>query len=143
VEARRADSRNLSRAVLLLLALAAALLLAAALSPTAMASAGGSLYTQTNDPSGNAVQTFDRGRDGSLTPAGTFPTGGAGLVRSAGARAPSSSAATAARCMRSTPAPTASRCSAPATAACGWSPASPRAASRPRASPSTAAASTS
>ena len=80
MEARRADSRNLSRAVLLLLALAAALLLAAALSPTAMASAGGSLYTQTNDPSGNAVQTFDRGRDGSLTPAGTFPTGGAGLA---------------------------------------------------------------
>jgi 6-phosphogluconolactonase len=69
------------RAVLLLFALAAALLLAAALSSTAMASsAAGSLYTQTNDPSGNAVQQFDRGRDGSLTPAGTFATGGVGLA---------------------------------------------------------------
>ena len=46
-----------------------------------MASAGGgSLYTQTNDPSGNAVQRFERGRDGSLTSAGTFATGGAGLA---------------------------------------------------------------
>jgi len=68
------------RAVMLLFALAAALLLAVALSSPAMASAGGSLYTQTNDPSGNAVQKFDRGRDGSLSPAGTFPTGGAGLA---------------------------------------------------------------
>jgi len=67
------------RAVMLLFALTAALLLAAALSSTAMATAGGSLYTQTNDPSGNAVQKFDRGRDGALTPAGTFRTGGAGL----------------------------------------------------------------
>jgi 6-phosphogluconolactonase len=65
---------------MLLLALAAALLLAAALSSTAMTSAGGSLYTQTNDPSGNALQRFDRAGDGSLTPAGTFPTGGAGLA---------------------------------------------------------------
>ena len=65
------------RAVMLLLALAAVLLLA----PSAMASGGrGSLYTQTNDPSGNAVQKFERARDGSLTPAGTFATGGAGLA---------------------------------------------------------------
>ena len=68
------------RAVLLLFALAVALLLAAAFSSSAMASAGGSLYTQTNDPTGNAVQRFERGRDGSLTPAGTFPTGGVGLA---------------------------------------------------------------
>jgi 6-phosphogluconolactonase len=46
-----------------------------------MASAGGgSLCTRTNDPSGNAVQRFERGRDGALRPAGTFPTGGAGLA---------------------------------------------------------------
>ena len=32
--------------------------------------AGGALYTQTNDPNGNAVQRFDRAPDGSLTPAG-------------------------------------------------------------------------
>jgi len=62
---------------MLLLALAAVLLLA----PSASASSGaGSLYTQTNDPAGNAVQKFERGRDGSLTPAGTFATGGAGLA---------------------------------------------------------------
>jgi 6-phosphogluconolactonase len=40
----------------------------------------GALFTQTNDPAGNAVQKFDRARDGSLTPAGTFPTGGVGLA---------------------------------------------------------------
>jgi 6-phosphogluconolactonase len=38
------------------------------------------LYTQTNDPAGNVVQKFDRARDGRLTPAGTFATGGAGLA---------------------------------------------------------------
>jgi 6-phosphogluconolactonase len=40
----------------------------------------GALFTQTNDPAGNVVQQFDRARDGSLTPAGTFATGGAGLA---------------------------------------------------------------
>jgi 6-phosphogluconolactonase len=65
------------RAVVLLLALVAAL----ALAPSAMAShGGGSLYTQTNDPSGNTVQRFDRAADGSLSPAGTFATGGVGLA---------------------------------------------------------------
>src|SRR5215207_4451753 len=69
------------RAVLLLFALTVALLVAAAFSSNAMALAGsGSLYTQTNDPSGNTVQRFERGRDGSLTPGGTFPTGGLGLA---------------------------------------------------------------
>jgi hypothetical protein len=66
-----------SRAVTILLALAAVLLLA----PSATASSGaGSLYPQTNDPGGNAVQRFERARDGSLTPAGTFATGGLGLA---------------------------------------------------------------
>jgi 6-phosphogluconolactonase len=70
-----------SRAVMLLLAFAAALVLAATAAPSAMASHGaGVLYTQTNDPSGNAVQRFDRGADGSLRPAGTFATGGVGLA---------------------------------------------------------------
>src|SRR5262245_24785050 len=41
---------------------------------------GGSLYTQTNDPNGNTVQKFDRAPNGSLTPVGTFATGGAGLA---------------------------------------------------------------
>jgi 6-phosphogluconolactonase len=40
----------------------------------------GALYTQTNDPAGNVVQKFDRSRDGRLTPAGTFATGGVGLT---------------------------------------------------------------
>jgi 6-phosphogluconolactonase len=67
-----------SRAVVVLLAFVAGLLL---FSSSAMASSGrGVLYTQTNDPNGNTVQRFDRGRDGSLSPAGTFTTGGAGLA---------------------------------------------------------------
>src|SRR5215210_9264949 len=40
----------------------------------------GALYTQTNDPSGNVVQKFDRDANGELTPAGTFGTGGAGFA---------------------------------------------------------------
>jgi 6-phosphogluconolactonase len=40
----------------------------------------GALFTQTNDPSGNVVQRFDRARDGRVTPAGTYATGGLGLA---------------------------------------------------------------
>src|SRR5918993_316648 len=40
----------------------------------------GALYTQTNDPSGNVVQKFDRNARGELTLAGTSGTGGAGLA---------------------------------------------------------------
>jgi 6-phosphogluconolactonase (cycloisomerase 2 family) len=70
-----------SRAFVFLLALAAGLALAAVAVPSAMASYGGGvLYTQTNGPAGNAVQRFDRAADGSLTPAGTFATGGVGLA---------------------------------------------------------------
>ena len=64
------------RAVTLVLVLITGFLLLAA---NAMAS-DGVLYTQTNDPNGNAVQRFDRGPNGALTPAGTFATGGAGLA---------------------------------------------------------------
>jgi 6-phosphogluconolactonase len=64
------------RAVAVALAFVAGFLFLAA---SAMASSG-VLYTQTNDPSGNAVQRFDRAADGSLTPAGTFATGGVGLA---------------------------------------------------------------
>ena len=69
-----------SRALWLVLAFAFAI--AGALSPSAMAHDGGgrSLYTQTNDPAGNTVQKFDRAADGTLSPAGTFATGGAGLA---------------------------------------------------------------
>jgi 6-phosphogluconolactonase (cycloisomerase 2 family) len=65
-----------TRAVMLVLAFVAGLLVFAS---SAMAS-NGVLYTQTNDPNGNTVQRFDRRGDGALVPAGTFPTGGAGLA---------------------------------------------------------------
>jgi 6-phosphogluconolactonase len=60
-------------------AVAALALLAGPAAANAMADEG-ALYTQTNDPAGNTVQKFERARDGSLTPAGTFPTGGLGLT---------------------------------------------------------------
>jgi 6-phosphogluconolactonase (cycloisomerase 2 family) len=67
------------RAVLLVLA--AAVLFAAVLASSAMAADGrGALYTQTNDPTGNAIQRFERAPDGALSPAGTFATGGVGLA---------------------------------------------------------------
>jgi 6-phosphogluconolactonase len=65
------------RSKLCLLALGA---FAALAGPTAAMASGGALYTQTNDPAGNVVQKFDRARDGRLTPAGTFATGGVGLA---------------------------------------------------------------
>lgn len=63
------------------IALAAAASVAAAgiATPNAMA-APGAVYTQTNDPAGNAVQMFDRASDGSLSAARTYPTGGVGLA---------------------------------------------------------------
>jgi 6-phosphogluconolactonase (cycloisomerase 2 family) len=64
------------RAVAVALAFVAGFLCLAA---NAMA-ANGALYTQTNDPTGNTVQRFDRAADGSLSPAGTFATGGLGLA---------------------------------------------------------------
>ncbi len=38
----------------------------------------GALYTLTNGASGNAVLAFDRGADGTISPAGSFATGGLG-----------------------------------------------------------------
>ena len=38
----------------------------------------GSVYTLTNSPAGNAVAVFERAKDGTLTPNGTYPTGGVG-----------------------------------------------------------------
>jgi 6-phosphogluconolactonase (cycloisomerase 2 family) len=63
-----------------LLAPVVAALAVLAVPAAAMAHDGGALYTQTNDPAGNVVLRFDRAADGSLTPAGTFSTGGAGLA---------------------------------------------------------------
>jgi 6-phosphogluconolactonase len=61
--------------------LVAALVSAAALAGPASAMASpGAVFTQTNDPAGNIVQRFDRAPDGQLTPAGSYATGGVGLV---------------------------------------------------------------
>src|SRR5919199_1988169 len=38
----------------------------------------GAVYTSTNAPGGNAVEVFNRAADGSLAPAGMYPTGGTG-----------------------------------------------------------------
>ena len=38
----------------------------------------GAVYTMTNSASGNAIEAYARASDGSLTPAGTYPTGGDG-----------------------------------------------------------------
>ena len=54
------------------LAIAAAAVLAA---PAAAFGDSGIVYTSTNAPGGNAIQTFNRAEDGSLTPAGSFATG--------------------------------------------------------------------
>lgn len=43
------------------------------------ADAPGAVYVLSNDPAGNAVLAFTRAPDGTLTPAGAFPTGGTGL----------------------------------------------------------------
>lgn len=67
----RRRGRSLLGASVALLALGA---------PAAAMASPGSLYTQTNDPSGNVVQAFTRGAHGALTPTGSFPTGGAGLA---------------------------------------------------------------
>lgn len=67
------------RVRLLLAALASMLVIAGTSAASAMADAA-AVFTTTNDPAGNVVQKFDRAGDGSLTAAGTFPTGGVGLA---------------------------------------------------------------
>jgi 6-phosphogluconolactonase len=38
----------------------------------------GAVYTMTNSADGNAIEAYARAGDGSLTPDGTYPTGGDG-----------------------------------------------------------------
>ena len=38
----------------------------------------GQVFTSSNSPAGNAILAYDRAADGSLTPAGSYPTGGLG-----------------------------------------------------------------
>ena len=61
--------------------LAAAGGLAAVAGPAQAASwpgPAGAVYTMTNSPTGNAIEAYARASDGSLTPSGTYPTGGDG-----------------------------------------------------------------
>ncbi len=72
-------SRSRTRIVLSALAGAGALL--ALLPAPAQAHArhaGGAVYVLSNQPAGNAVIAYDRAPDGTLTPAGSYPTGGTG-----------------------------------------------------------------
>jgi hypothetical protein len=78
---RRAISR-LSRAVLAgTVGLAAAgglVALAGQAQAAGWQSTTGAVYTMTNSATGNAIEAYGRASDGTLTPAGTYPTGGAG-----------------------------------------------------------------
>jgi 6-phosphogluconolactonase (cycloisomerase 2 family) len=47
-------------------------------SPASAAPSAGDVFTLTNSPSANAVQAYSRSSDGSLSPIGTFSTGGLG-----------------------------------------------------------------
>lgn len=71
---------SLFRRALAPAAASAAALLGVALVPSAAsaADAPGAVYVLGNQPSGNEVIVFDRAADGSLTPAGSHATGGAG-----------------------------------------------------------------
>ena len=44
------------------------------------------VYTQTNSAAGNAVQVLARGDDGTLTPAGSYATGGLGTSAGLGSQ---------------------------------------------------------
>jgi 6-phosphogluconolactonase (cycloisomerase 2 family) len=62
--------------ILRVLALTGASLLSAG--NASSADAPGAVYALTNSPSGNAVVVYNRGADGSLTPAGSYASGGTG-----------------------------------------------------------------
>src|SRR5262245_2590455 len=46
----------------------------------------GAVYALTNAISGNAVAVWNRSSDGTLTPAGSYPTGGAGIAAGLGSQ---------------------------------------------------------
>lgn len=76
--------RSRTRAVALAAVAASALTLAGASVASTVAEgegagpAAGAVYALTNSPAGNAVVAYRRADDGSLTPAGTYATGGTG-----------------------------------------------------------------
>ncbi|WP_242333276.1 beta-propeller fold lactonase family protein [Anaeromyxobacter sp. SG66] len=53
---------------------------------TASAGDAGTVYALSNDPAGNAVVTFARAPDGTLSPAGSFSTGGTGTGAALGSQ---------------------------------------------------------
>ena len=70
--------------VKVLCALAATVGAAFVAAHAAAASPGAVVWVQTNEPTGNSVVVYDRGADGLLTRAGTYPTGGNGGVAAPG-----------------------------------------------------------
>ena len=75
----------MKRLLLLVAALATAAVVVAA-NAGAGADSPGAVYTLTNLAAGNAVAVFDRAADGSLSPAGTYATGGLGTGASLGSQ---------------------------------------------------------
>ena len=75
-----ASSRSTVSRVLLVTAVLVVGVLTAATAATARAGNGksGTVYTLGNSTAGNSVLVFDRAGDGTLTPAGSVPTGGLG-----------------------------------------------------------------
>jgi len=74
------------RWILALLTLSAVLLAAATAGAAGNGHPDGAVYTLTNSPAGNAVAVFARAADGTLTPNGTFPTGGLGTGANLGSQ---------------------------------------------------------
>src|SRR5712692_3625283 len=70
---RRSRMKRIAPVVVLL-----ALLAVGATSASSAPSAAGAVYTLSNSTTGNAVLAYSRDADGTLTPQGSFPTGGAG-----------------------------------------------------------------
>ena len=69
----------MKRTVIPLIGALVALLSGLAVAPVAAAGANaGTVYTLSNSAAGNAVIAYSRASDGSLSPLGTFPTGGLG-----------------------------------------------------------------
>ena len=79
-------TRHWARSAGLALILTAAPFVAA--SPAVAAADGGHVYVQTNAVGGNAVVSFERGADGSLTYEETVATGGLGITSGLGSQAP-------------------------------------------------------
>ena len=78
VSERKAIPRLIRAAAAGAIGLAAAGGLAAFVGPAQAADllgTAGAVYTMTNSASGNAIEAFTRASDGTLTPAGTYPTG--------------------------------------------------------------------